>query len=263
LAVALYRIGQYGEALLEQQRALGAFVDVGDDTGIRDSLFNLINIRTICGDFAGARALLPELTPEMLAVPWGAFRLALVRGVLEMRSGRFAEAHRDLTDAHQRASALGTPHYVARAAAHLGELLAQMGRLQEACVHIDTALAQLETLGQPSWLAELRAISAHVRATMGDKDRARVQAGLSEEIAEQIGRLELYSETAWHLAAARGLIGDDEGAKRAAQFGAESFAEDASHMDSELASSYGRLPWNRNIAAFSKGRHVPLRIDTP
>jgi DNA-binding SARP family transcriptional activator len=261
LAVALYRLGRFGDFLNEQGQALKAFEDVGDSSGIRDSIFNLINMRTICGDLSGARALLGSLTPEMLQIGWGAFRLALVRGVLELRCERFAEAAADLESAYAHAVELGTPHYVARAEGYLAELFARTGELGSARVRIDAAIAHMKALEQPGWLAELHALSAHLHATAGEFATARDDAAASEAIAATIEPLELYSEAAWHLTAAYALAGDDGAALGVGQTPARAFAQDALQMDSELAYTYACLPWNRHAVAFLAGRQPSLRID--
>jgi DNA-binding SARP family transcriptional activator len=261
LGLVLYRLGRYGEVLAEQQRALAAFEDVGDETGIRDSIFNLINIRTICGDLANARALLERLTPEMLTMPWPAFRIGLVRGVLELRSDRFEEAHRDLILARERSESLGMPHYIARADGYLGQVFARTGRLEESRVALDAAVERLESIGHAAWLAELYALSAHLHATCGELDLASAAVRSSERAMAPLGQLEMYSEMAWHLCAASSLAGDDAAAMRYAERASKAFTEDALQMDADLALAYANLPWNRSVVDFIGGRQVTLRID--
>ena len=186
--------------------------------------------------------------------------MGLVRGVLELRSERFDEAHRDFSASRERSLELKMPQYVARTGGYLGQLLARTGRLPEARAIIDESLEQLQSVGQAAWLAELMAISAHLYATAGDVDRARETIAACDAAAARTS-LELYSETGWHLTAACSLIGDLDAARRFAEKAAKCFADDALQMDPELAATFARLPWNRHLVAYLAGRDVPMRID--
>jgi DNA-binding SARP family transcriptional activator len=257
LAVAYYRLEMLGDALVQQRRALEAFEDVADLTGKRDALFNLANIHTLCGDFAGAHSFLDCLTPEMTTGPWGGHRVGLVRGVLLLRSGRFAEAYDDFVIAREHAQTLKIIVQVARCSAYLGETLAHLGQLDEARAKLGEALSIAELGNNQGALGECRALSAQLHAITGDAEQARVDASLCEEIAP----FELYSQTAWSLTAAYALLRDDASARRCAEAGARAFAEAAFHMTPDLIESYSRIWWNRNLITYLGEREVSFGFD--
>jgi DNA-binding SARP family transcriptional activator/tetratricopeptide (TPR) repeat protein len=258
LAVAYYRLGMLGDTLNEQQRALDAFEDVGDFMGMRDSLFNLVNICTLCGDYPAAQSFLDRLTPEMIAGAWGGHRLALVRGVLHLRSGRFASARDDFMVARGHAQALKIVAQIARSTAYLGEALAHLGDLADARARLDEALATPELGNNQSWLGECQALSAQLHAMTGNLERARADASRCEEIPP----FELYSQTAWSLTATYAMLGEKATAQRCAEVGAHSFVEAALHMTPNLIDAYARIWWNRKLIAYLGDQDVALALDT-
>lgn len=259
LTVAYYRLSMLGDALTEQRHALDAFEDVEDLSGMRDSLFNLVNIHTLCGDYIGAQTFLDRLTPEMISGAWGGHRVALVRGILHLRAGRFANARDDFVLASEHARSLGTPAQVARSIGYLGETLAHIGALDEARAKVDEAIASPELASNYAVSRDLGALSAQLHAMAGNARRARGDA----ERSERMGHFELYTQAAWALTATYALLGDDTSASRCAEIGARSFANDALQMTPELAYTYAHIWWNRNLVAYLSNHPVSLRLDAP
>jgi hypothetical protein len=262
VAFFLGRTRSYDRALREQQAALAAFSDVGDEHGAFDTRMNLAAFRTWCGDHAAALVQADAARATSPPTPWATLRLALIDGAIALGQERFGDAEAVLLSAREVAISLGAELHVARADAMRAEICARSGRSGEALGLLEPTIAALASLGQPARRAELLALSAHVHADAGDATAARdaVAAALD---AMQLSSPQGFSEAAWHLAAASALTGDEAGADNFARRAAAAFADDAQAMSADLIDNYARLPWHRYACDYLAGRSVPLHLSAP
>jgi DNA-binding SARP family transcriptional activator/predicted ATPase len=260
VATILGKLGDHEQALAEHNQALEAYRDVGDATGIADSIVNLANGRAFCGDPVSALQLLDELASDTSARPWVALRLAATRGAIAMQAGDSQEADRQFRHALALATRLGSELYLARSHAFLGLLRARTGQPGAARVHLDEAIARFAPLGQPGLLAGSYAVSARLHAAMGNVDSAHLDAKSAAELAERFP-IQHYAEPAWHLAAAYALTGKTAEALQFAEVAVKAFVNEALRMNADLAEAYARLPCHQHAVAFVFGRSVPLRLD--
>jgi DNA-binding SARP family transcriptional activator len=259
VAFFLGRNRKYDQALREQQAALAAFNDAGDQLGAFDMRMNLAALRTWCGDHATALELADAARATSPPTPWATLRLALIDGVIALGQERFDDGEAVLLSARSVAISLGAELHVARADGLRAEICARSGRGEQALALLEPTIAALWSLGQPARRAELLALSAHVHADAGDATAAR-DAAVAAVDAMQHARPQGFSEAAWHLAAATALIGDDAGAETFARRAAAAFADDAQAMSADLIDNYARLPWHRYACDYLAGRIVPLRF---
>jgi DNA-binding SARP family transcriptional activator len=259
VAFFLGRNRTYDQALREQQAALVAFNDAGDQLGAFEMRMNLAALRTWCGDHATALDQADAARATSPPTPWATLRLALVDGVIALGQERFDDGEAVLLSARSVALSLGAELHVARSDGLRAEICARSGRGREALAILEATIAALTSLGQPARRAELLALSAHVHADAGDAPAARAAAEAAVDAMQQ-ARPQGFSEAAWHLAAASALIGDDARAETFARRAAAAFAEDAQAMSADLIDTYARLPWHRYACDFLAGRTVPLRF---
>jgi DNA-binding SARP family transcriptional activator len=259
VAFFLGRNRSYDQALREQQAALAAFSDAGDEHGTFDMRMNLAAFRTWCGDHAAALVQVDAARATPPATPWATLRMALIDGAIALGQERFDDAEAVLLSARSVAISLGAELHVARADGLRAEICARSGRSRQALVLLESTIAALASLGQPARRAELLALSAHVHADAGDAPAARAAAAAAVD-AMQHSRPQGFSEAAWHLAAASALIGDDAGTETFARRAAAAFADDAQAMSADLIDNYARLPWHRYACDYLAGRTVPFHF---
>ena len=259
VAFFLGRSRSYDQALREQQAALAAFSDAGDEHGVFDMRMNLAAFRTWCGDHAAALVDVDAVRATPPPTPWATLRLALIDGAIALGQERFDDAEAVLLSARLVAISLGAELHVARADGLRAEICARNGRSAQALALLEPTIAALASLGQPARRAELLALSAHVHADAGDAPAAR-DATIAAVDEMQHSRPQGFSEAAWHLAATSALIGDDAGAETFARRAAAAFADDAQSMSADLIDTYSRLPWHRYACDYLAGRAVPLHF---
>jgi DNA-binding SARP family transcriptional activator/predicted ATPase len=259
VAFFLGRNRSYDRALREQQAALAAFSDAGDEHGAFEMRMNLAAFRTWCGDHAAALTEVDAARAVPPQTPWATLRLAFLDGVIALGQERFDDAEAVLLSARSIAVSLGAELHVARADGLRAEICARSGRGDQALALLEPTIVALASLGQPARRAELLALSAHVHADAGNAPAAR-DAVVAAVDAMQQSRPQGFSEAAWHLAAASALIGDDAGAEAFARRAAAAFADDAQSMGADLIDNYSRLPWHRYACDYLAGRFVPLHF---
>jgi DNA-binding SARP family transcriptional activator len=258
VAALVGKLGGYEEADEENRRAIEAYRDVGDATGVADATLNLAGLRLFCGDFSETRRLLDAIDAPSRSRPWVLLRSTVIGGMLAVRRHELELAERLLLEALDRAESLGAALYVARARLDLASAYAR-GLRADAREHVDRAIAELGPLSQPSLLCEAYARSAQIAASAGDRARASEHAANAERLAGTVV-VQSYSEVAWNLAATRALLGESA-AVDLAQACVAAGVRDALRMPADLAETYLRLPWHRHASAFLAGRSVPLRIE--
>ena len=246
IAACASRLGSYGDAIAEFERAVDAYRDVGDAPGISDATLNVVAVLVLCGDFDRAQAVMNALPEE--SSPHVALRFRLVRGFLARCAGRFAEAEQHQLDARRRADELGASYDRARAELELALALAGQHRIAEAVRYLEEALKTFAAMGETDIEVEALALSAQLHAAQGDATGARdvAQRVIARTSAK---RMQSLSIVAWHLAVAFATIGD---AHRADEFAAESAAaaiDDTHGMSADLTETYLRLPWHQEAIA--------------
>jgi DNA-binding SARP family transcriptional activator/predicted ATPase len=260
VAALLAKLRNFEESLRENERALLAYRDVGDETGTIATLLNTAALRVGCGETREARRLLEALPSEASRQPWLGLRIWMLRGLIDRRDGHFSRADAALRTARVKAEELGSLLWVARADVFLGELAASLGQLDAARTLLDAALVRLASLGQPGLSCEVHALSARLYAGIGDAAAARDEACHARS-AIASAPVQGLSEAAWHLAATYALLNDRETAQQFAAAAASAFADDALHMSAELLDAFARLPWHVDAIAYLAGRDVPLRLN--
>lgn len=263
IAVIAGKLRRYEEALNENERALAAYRDVGDEPGISDALLNIAAVRMFCGDYDRPSRLLDEVDEE--ATPWLAIRCALIRGVLATETGRFDDAERHLRDALRRGEELDAAFYRARCMHVFAIGSSRQGDVAAALSHVDTALELFATMGEPETEVEVLALSARLRASCGDAVTAREHA--ERAVARcRAKRVQSFSEIAANLASAYAALGDETTAEALAGEAAAAAVDDAWRMPADLAETYLALPFHREaVAALWPGPRIgsaPLPRET-
>lgn len=243
------KTGDYETAIAENERALTAFRDVGDATGIRESTLNSAATRLFCGDARGAQVLLDTLAHVEPESPWISLRASLLRGSIALRMERYGEAKRLVEAAMETARTLGTALSVARCDLVLANVAVSDERDGDALVHIERALEAFTPLGQPALSAEAYAMRARLYARRKDVAEARAAAQAAESlVANNVAQS--YSEIAWNLGEACEALGDRDAAFARACASIAAAVRDALHMPADLAESYLALPWHVAASAY-------------
>jgi tetratricopeptide (TPR) repeat protein len=259
VAVISARSGDYEEALAQQERALAAFRDLGNDEGVADSLINFAAWRYFCGDLAGCRSLLDEFGPLERHIPLTQLKFAQLRASLAGSLGNDG-GERRLIEARKQAGELKASFFVARLNRELGKLAASERRFEAAVESLDAALIGIPPNTNRQHEAEVLALSARVRATLGESNAVDL-AARAMQLAEN-ARMQAHSEIAWNAAAACAIAGDAATATRFAESSAAAAVREALGMPAHLAEAFLALPWHRQAVDFLWGRDVPLRWES-
>jgi DNA-binding SARP family transcriptional activator/tetratricopeptide (TPR) repeat protein len=255
VAAIVSKQGAYQEAIDEQERALAAYRDVGNEEGVAESILNLAAWRLHCGDFGECGRLLESLGSLDGYIPFTALKIAQLRGLLEARLGKDT-AERALLDVRHRAGVLALPLFRARLSRELAGVVASKGRSNDALDYVAEAIAELAPLENPATEAEAYALSARLRASLGDAPGARDHAAKAMSL---VAGIQSKGAIAWNAAAARALAGDDEAAMQLAETAVNAAVTEALGMPADLAETFLALPWHQHAVAYVWGRPVPLR----
>ena len=239
------KLGAFEEALREHALALEAYRDVGDATGIADTILNLAALHIFCGDYVEAERFLAEIDSSAQVRPWFVLRLTMIRAILDARGGRYESADRLLHVAIDRSNSLGAALHAARSRMELATMSARQGRTGDARTYLDQTIADLAPLGQPSMESEAYALSARLFATDGNATASRDHATMAARLAKTVS-VQAYSEVAWNLASAHALLGDETSALDLAGDAAARCVRDALAMPANLAETYLTLPWHHD-----------------
>lgn len=240
------KLGAFEEAFEQHTGALAAYRDVGDKTGIADTILNLSALNIFCGDYVEAERLVDEIAAQpSQARPWFVLRLKMTRGTLDAHIGRYESARAFLIDAIDQANALGAALHAVRTRLELATMLARQGRYDESRAHLQETIADLASLGQPSMESEAYALSARLLAVAGEAGASREHAEKAAQLAKTVS-VQAYSEVAWNLATAYALLGDETAAMELAAESAAACVRDAMQMPAHLAETYLALPWHHD-----------------
>lgn len=242
------KTGDFEAALSENEATLAAFRDVDDVTGTTDAIFNIAAVRLFCGDVPGAQSVLDTLAEAQVESPWLSFKATVARGMIALRSERFAQARELFAEAKAKAIGLGTALHCARCDFFLASTYASEGTRSDALARAEAARDAFVSLGQPSLAAEAHAFCARLYAASAQAERSRDSAAAAEAIAAK-ETLQSYSEVAWNLSLAYTALGERDAAYERACACIAAGVRDALHMPANLAETYLALPWHVEASA--------------
>jgi predicted ATPase len=215
-ASALWMLGYPKAALADAEHALKDAREVGQAATLMYALSWTSETQTLCGNYAGANALLDELAAladEKGAALWKPLRM-MCQGRLLVLAGKAADAVQMITSGLDALRSMGARTQM-RVQSYLAQAYAELGQFDDAWRCIGEALTAIDTTKERWFEAEVNRVAGEVVRLSPEWDAAKVEAYFNRALA--VARQQ--QAKSWELRAATSMarLWRDQGKRDAAR----------------------------------------------